>query len=87
MGVVVLTTFGILWLPFLLTGGIDLCAQLLQRIFPIARGVFEDKVANFWCCTNIFIKYKDIYSNEFLAILRYFLKMYINLNCLAHYWY
>ncbi|SZF05720.1 unnamed protein product [Blumeria hordei] len=31
-------------------------AQLLHRIFPFARGLFEDKVANFWCALNVLVK-------------------------------
>lgn len=31
-------------------------AQLIHRVFPFARGLFEDKVANFWCALNIAVK-------------------------------
>lgn len=31
-------------------------AQLLHRVFPFARGLFEDKVANFWCALNVVVK-------------------------------
>lgn len=31
-------------------------AQLIHRIFPFARGLFEDKVANFWCALNVVVK-------------------------------
>jgi len=27
-------------------------AQSIHRIFPFARGIFEDKVANLWCCVH-----------------------------------
>jgi alpha-1,3-glucosyltransferase len=33
-------------------------AQMAHRIFPFARGLFEDKVANFWCTLNIIYKLK-----------------------------
>jgi alpha-1,3-glucosyltransferase len=32
--------------------------QMIHRIFPVARGLFEDKVANFWCALNVVIKLK-----------------------------
>jgi alpha-1,3-glucosyltransferase len=32
--------------------------QLLFRVFPFSRGLFEDKVANFWCALNVAIKLK-----------------------------
>ncbi|RFU29211.1 hypothetical protein B7463_g7118, partial [Scytalidium lignicola] len=31
-------------------------AQIIYRVFPFARGLFEDKVANFWCALNVVIK-------------------------------
>ena len=31
-------------------------AQAIHRIFPFARGIFEDKVANVWCALNVIIK-------------------------------
>jgi alpha-1,3-glucosyltransferase len=40
-------------------------AQLVYRIFPFARGLFEDKVANFWCAANVFVKLKN-YPLEYL---------------------
>ncbi|POS82906.1 hypothetical protein EPUL_006305, partial [Erysiphe pulchra] len=33
-------------------------AQILHRIFPFSRGLFEDKVANFWCALNIAVKFQ-----------------------------
>jgi alpha-1,3-glucosyltransferase len=34
-------------------------AQIVHRIFPFARGLFEDKVANFWCTLNILYKLRS----------------------------
>ncbi|EXJ77843.1 alpha-1,3-glucosyltransferase [Capronia epimyces CBS 606.96] len=31
-------------------------SQVIHRMFPFARGLFEDKVANFWCFANTFYK-------------------------------
>lgn len=33
--------------------------QMIHRVFPFARGLFEDKVANFWCALNVVIKLKQ----------------------------
>lgn len=38
--------------------------QILIRMFPFERGLFEDKVANFWCVTNIFLKYREKFTPE-----------------------
>lgn len=32
--------------------------QIIHRVFPFSRGVFEDKVANFWCALNVVVKLK-----------------------------
>lgn len=33
--------------------------QMVHRIFPFARGLFEDKVANFWCALNVLVKLRN----------------------------
>ena len=43
--------------------------QALHRIFPFARGLFEDKVANFWCALNVIVKLRDLASISTLAKL------------------
>uniref|UniRef100_A0A182PU82 dolichyl-P-Glc:Man9GlcNAc2-PP-dolichol alpha-1,3-glucosyltransferase n=1 Tax=Anopheles epiroticus TaxID=199890 RepID=A0A182PU82_9DIPT len=58
LGLTVLATFIILWLPWL--SSLDAVGQLVHRIFPVARGVFEDKVSNVWCVVNVFIKLRNI---------------------------
>lgn len=55
LGTAVVVTFLVLWLPFVSQGQ---ALQVLSRIFPFERGLFEDKVANFWCASNTFIKWK-----------------------------
>jgi alpha-1,3-glucosyltransferase len=40
-------------------------AQSVHRIFPFARGLFEDKVANFWCALHTFHKLHR-YSSVFV---------------------
>jgi alpha-1,3-glucosyltransferase len=32
---------------------------MVHRVFPFARGLFEDKVANFWCAANVVIKLRN----------------------------
>ncbi|KAG1884188.1 glycosyltransferase family 57 protein [Suillus subluteus] len=36
----------------------------ITRIFPFGRGLFEDKVANFWCFTNVLVKWKQIFASR-----------------------
>lgn len=47
--------------------GLDNLLQSIHRIFPFNRGIFEDKVANFWCATNTVIKYKN-FSLDFMKM-------------------
>ncbi|XP_061154006.1 dolichyl pyrophosphate Man9GlcNAc2 alpha-1,3-glucosyltransferase isoform X2 [Syngnathus typhle] len=67
----VLVTFALCWLPFLSDPAQTL--QVLRRIFPVARGLFEDKVANAWCSLNILIKIKSILSGD--------VQLYLSLAC------
>lgn len=66
----VIITFVILWLPYI--DNLDSIFKVYRRIFPLNRGIYEDKVANFWYCLSILIKVKNFNSSQ-LAVLRYFL--------------
>ncbi|KAF9029779.1 ALG6, ALG8 glycosyltransferase [Hymenopellis radicata] len=68
-GAVTAATFAVVFAPFLLPAkdGWPL-TQVIHRIFPFARGLFEDKVANFWCASNVLIKWKFLLSTT--ALLR-----------------
>lgn len=60
LGAVVAVTFILCWLPFLT--GLPMILQVLHRLFPFARGIFEDKVANMWCSLSVLIKIKRVLS-------------------------
>lgn len=40
--------------------------QVIRRLFPFSRGLFEDKVANFWCSISPVLKLKDFMSQASL---------------------
>lgn len=46
----------LVWTPFVFTGT---AAQVLHRCFPVNRGLFEDKVASFWCSIDPIFKLKQ----------------------------
>lgn len=74
----------VLFAPFVYVGGFSQVLQILHRMFPFGRGIFEDKVANFWCATNVLIKYKNIFTTEQLQRLSLFLTLVgISPSCLA----
>lgn len=56
LGFIVIGAFAVLWAPWLQS--FDHLKQLAHRLFPVARGVFEDKVSNVWCVVNVFYKLK-----------------------------
>ena len=60
LGLVVLATFAVCWAPFL--GSLDNALQVLQRLAPLRRGLFEDYVANLWCVSSLAIKWKRLLS-------------------------
>lgn len=66
VGGAVVTTCLCLWGPWLSREGL---AQMAHRIFPVARGLYEDKVGNVWCSVSPFIKLKELYDTAFLTRL------------------
>ncbi|KAI8918723.1 glycosyl transferase [Entophlyctis helioformis] len=36
--------------------------QVFVRVFPIQRGLYEDKVANFWCALSVGIKLRNLFT-------------------------
>ena len=60
LGITVIATFAFLWFPFAIyprrnnyTINIDGIAQVIKRLFPFERGLFEGKVSNLWCALSI----------------------------------
>ncbi|DBB04217.1 TPA: hypothetical protein ACH3X1_013248 [Trebouxia sp. C0004] len=62
LGVVVVATFAACWAPFLATPGGVL--QVLHRLVPVKRGLYEDYVANFWCVTSPLFKWRRVYTQQ-----------------------
>uniref|UniRef100_A0A8C8SRW6 Alpha-1,3-glucosyltransferase n=1 Tax=Pelusios castaneus TaxID=367368 RepID=A0A8C8SRW6_9SAUR len=58
----VVASFAVCWLPFCTE--VEQILQVLRRLFPIDRGLFEDKVANIWCTLSILVKIKDVLSPQ-----------------------
>ena len=55
--------FLIIWYPFIYTNTYQ---DVIKRIFPLWRGIFEDKVATFWCTFNVFKKLNNFSENNLL---------------------
>lgn len=67
LGCAVLATFAVCWLPYLTSK--SLIFQVLHRVFPLGRGLYEDKVANFWCSVSTVIKVRRMFGQSFLVKL------------------
>ncbi|KAH7885017.1 ALG6, ALG8 glycosyltransferase family-domain-containing protein [Phlebopus sp. FC_14] len=66
LALVTLVSFLILFAPFLPPfAPIPTFVASISRIFPFSRGLFEDKVANFWCFTNVTVlKWKRVFEGK-----------------------
>ncbi len=69
IGFVVSLTFAVLWFPFFQARGFAGVLQVARRLFPFNRGLFEDKVANFWCSISVLVKVKQKLSQGTLVIV------------------
>ncbi|KAI0365736.1 hypothetical protein BV20DRAFT_972820 [Pilatotrama ljubarskyi] len=70
LALVTVASFILLFLPFIPPfAPVRSILDPLTRIFPFNRGLFEDKVANFWCATNVVLKWKFWASQGFLVKL------------------
>lgn len=67
LGLTTIAAFLALLLPFLHSPALLL--QVAHRVFPFARGLFEDKVANAWCALNVVVKLRDVADTTTLARL------------------
>mmetsp|Transcript_3274 Transcript_3274/g.4511 ORF Transcript_3274/g.4511 Transcript_3274/m.4511 type:complete len:511 (-) Transcript_3274:2683-4215(-) len=67
LSVTVITTFAVCWSPFLYHGSTCTLA-MLRRLFPVTRGIFEDKVANLWCSLSPVVKFKNFSSSTMLSL-------------------
>ncbi|ESQ51518.1 hypothetical protein EUTSA_v10017711mg, partial [Eutrema salsugineum] len=67
LGVAVIVTFVIVWWPYL--HSLDDFLMVLSRLAPFERGIYKDYVANFWCTTSIFIKWKKLFTTLSLKSL------------------
>jgi alpha-1,3-glucosyltransferase len=65
-GIVTLITNVIIYLPWLKSNKMN---DVFSRIFPVRRGIYEDKVATFWCTLNIFYKLNNHFNNNNLIKL------------------
>lgn len=62
LAITTVTSFLVLFLPFYLpplAPSVRAIMDPITRVFPFNRGLFEDKVANFWCASNVALKWRE----------------------------
>ncbi|EFC49982.1 dolichyl pyrophosphate Man9GlcNAc2 alpha-1,3-glucosyltransferase [Naegleria gruberi] len=65
----VIFSFGLMFGPFILQkNGTEIFLQVIHRMFPFKRGLFEDKVATFWCSTSMFIKWNVLFGEKLVKL-------------------
>ena len=68
LGAAVVITFAVSLLPFM--GSLDDVVQIFRRVFPVERGLYEDKVPNVWCAVNVIVKLRQAFDMQKLILLR-----------------
>ncbi|KMT18536.1 hypothetical protein BVRB_2g026740 [Beta vulgaris subsp. vulgaris] len=66
LAMVVMGTFAVVWWPYLQSK--EAFLEVLARLAPFDRGIYEDYVANFWCTTSVLIKWKKLFSTQSLKL-------------------
>ncbi|KAI9208062.1 glycosyl transferase [Polychytrium aggregatum] len=67
LGATVVCCFGVLLVPFL--GSVESLLQVFRRVFPVERGLYEDKVANVWCSLSVLVKLRNLFEVQQLVYL------------------
>ncbi|XP_042475186.1 probable dolichyl pyrophosphate Man9GlcNAc2 alpha-1,3-glucosyltransferase [Macadamia integrifolia] len=69
LGFTVIGTFVLNWWPYLYST--EAFKEVLFRLAPFERGLYEDYVANFWCTTSMLIKWKKLFTTQSLKLLSF----------------
>jgi len=69
LGVVVVASFAFAFAPWLSLSSPGQVLQVLRRIFPVGRGLYEDKVANFWCAASPVLRFKEWVAPDRMVLI------------------
>ncbi|CAG8484918.1 6862_t:CDS:2 [Acaulospora morrowiae] len=84
LGVTVIATFGIIFFPFM--DSFEHLSQVILRIFPLQRGLYEDKVSNVWCAMNAVIKLREMFQIQTLTRISLVTTLLAGLPSCFHLW-
>lgn len=66
-GAIVIGTTVLLWIPWL--SSFEDAKNVLSAIFPVHRGLYQLKVPNFWCISDVILKWQAWLSKGMLTLL------------------
>lgn len=81
-GILVICTTALCFIPYL--NDMKTTMSVIERLFPFQRGIYEDKVANFWYCLSLAIKMKNLYSIDKLLQFSLIATLAASLPCGIH---
>ncbi|KAJ1742246.1 Glucosyltransferase-like protein [Coemansia sp. RSA 1086] len=67
LAITVIATISVILLPWIFS--LEQLQQIAIRVFPVARGLYEDKVANVWCAINVVVKLRSLFHTLTLVRL------------------
>ncbi|TPX58459.1 hypothetical protein PhCBS80983_g03146 [Powellomyces hirtus] len=67
LGVTVVATFTLLFAAY--STDVSDILQVFARVFPVERGLYEDKVANVWCAISVLVKLRQRFEAQSLVYL------------------
>lgn len=74
LGLIVVGTFAVMFAPWLYYSmqehSLTPLAEVFTRMFPFGRGLYEDKVANFWCVSGLVVKWNRLLAQSVLVKAR-----------------
>ncbi len=82
LGLTVILIFLLCWIPFYVYGGMQGILDVFVRVFPFNRGIFEDKVASFWCSLSNIVKIRNIFSMHLLVRITSVITLLVSLPSL-----
>ncbi|KAG0246168.1 Glucosyltransferase-like protein [Mortierella sp. GBA43] len=65
LGTTVIVTLGLMFAPWMQSQ--EEILQVVHRIFPVFRGLYQDKVANVWCAVNVVVKLREMFEVQDLV--------------------
>ncbi|KAJ3154001.1 Glucosyltransferase-like protein [Geranomyces variabilis] len=67
LGAVVISTFAVIFVVY--STNLSEILQVFRRVFPVERGLYEDKVANVWCAISVLVKLRQMFEMQSLVYL------------------